>query len=113
MLVASICASGTMHRLLVLPWFMTLPIVLLSASHAAANETPIIMPYSFPKNVALGQKTIVTCVAQSDGTCWYCDVTSASDRIALASFASPRLLLQTNPGSSLSPSPKSSTWARR
>lgn len=23
------------------------------------------MPYSFPKNVALGQKTIVTCVAQS------------------------------------------------
>ncbi|KAH6921920.1 hypothetical protein HPB50_006465 [Hyalomma asiaticum] len=31
----------------------------------AAHETPIIMPYSFPKNVALGQKTIVTCVAQS------------------------------------------------
>ncbi|KAK8765882.1 hypothetical protein V5799_007340 [Amblyomma americanum] len=30
-----------------------------------ANETPVIMPYSFPKNVALGQKTIVTCVAQS------------------------------------------------
>ncbi|KAH9364301.1 hypothetical protein HPB48_008461 [Haemaphysalis longicornis] len=28
-------------------------------------DTPVIMPYSFPKNVALGQKTIVTCVAQS------------------------------------------------
>ncbi|KAG0436162.1 hypothetical protein HPB47_018104, partial [Ixodes persulcatus] len=28
-------------------------------------EQPIIMPYSFPKNVLLGQKTIVTCVAQS------------------------------------------------
>ncbi|KAG0444842.1 hypothetical protein HPB47_013323 [Ixodes persulcatus] len=30
-----------------------------------ALEKPIIMPYSFPKNVLLGQKTVVTCVAQS------------------------------------------------
>ncbi|KAH7976677.1 hypothetical protein HPB52_018022 [Rhipicephalus sanguineus] len=36
-----------------------------NSSEIPANETPIIMPYSFPKNVALGQKTIVTCVAQS------------------------------------------------
>ncbi|EEC17788.1 cell adhesion molecule, putative [Ixodes scapularis] len=30
-----------------------------------APEKPVIMPYSFPKNVLLGQKTVVTCVAQS------------------------------------------------